>query len=59
MDDATKSAFIAWLRENLELEVEFSDKYGPGNDVYIGLKFKGEDGVFTSAFIAIPRQEAD
>lgn len=54
MDEIDEHELRMWIRENLVIEVSSCDRYGPGADVYVGLKFKGESDVFTFERIDIP-----
>jgi hypothetical protein len=53
----TESQLREWLRENLLIDVERVEGHGPGNDVYVGLRFKGEDYAFSYERISIPERD--
>lgn len=43
-----------WIRNNLILEVAFSEKYGHGNDMDVSLRFKDEEKPFSYGRVSIP-----
>ena len=57
MTTPTDDELREWLRENLDLDVRFCDRWEPNNDVYVGLRFKGEDAPFARARVSIPTPE--
>lgn len=59
MSDMDAEKLKDWLRSNIEVSVVFCDNYGPGNDVYVGLKFMDEEMAFCSARICIPSRHDD
>ena len=58
MDELMMRAMREWLRENLLIDVQLADKFGPSNDVYVGLRFKGEEHAFVYERIDIPQHES-
>ncbi len=46
-----------WLKDNLEICVEYIDSYGPLNDVRVGLRLKGDTRSFTYETIHLPSNE--
>ena len=57
MTEEAETLLREWLRENLAVDVDSCDKWGPGNDVYVGLRFKGEATAFSYERVAIPSRE--
>lgn len=54
MKDVDKEALKEFIRENLELVVNFEESFGRGNSQHVGIKFKDEDFCFTSVVIYVP-----
>jgi hypothetical protein len=46
-----------FLRQNLEIVVEYEHKYSPGNSQIVGLRFKGEDKCFTEETVYVPGED--
>lgn len=58
MNKAELEEFIKdFIRDNLVIEVTCLDKYGPGNEVEVGLRIVGEDDSFTQEYIYIPERD--
>lgn len=57
MDHEVREELRDWFRENLLLEVAAADPSGPGNSVFIGLRFAGEKDCFSREYVHIPDQD--
>ena len=54
MDKGDFEQLKQFLRENLEIIIEYTDRYSSRNDQKVGLKFKGEEDCFTYETVYIP-----
>lgn len=43
-----------FIRENLEVVIEYSVSHGPELNQRVGLRFKGDDEVFAEDIVVIP-----
>ena len=57
MTEEMETSLREWLRENLVIDVDSCDKWGPGNDVYVGLRLKGDRLAFSTERVSIPSRE--
>lgn len=57
MTEKTDADLRQWLKDNLVIEVEHVDKWGPGCDVYVQLRFKDEPKEFSYDVIHIPSKD--
>lgn len=48
-----------FLRENLEITVEYQCMMGSGNNQKVGLRFKGDEETFTEDIIYIPDEYSE
>ena len=46
-----------FLRNNLEIVIDFDDKYSGGNNQTVGLRFKGEKECFNFEVVYIPESD--